>query len=213
MPKIVRFAGGKARSTVSMPGLSSAAIYLGGFVPMIDGSDAAPAGTEFGVPAWGDDDTIYGFVVGFHKLGKIMPIWEEPDYAGTVTAATGELPMKYTFNAANSEASTTSGYYEQVEIMPVMSGDILEVSLWGAGAVSVDRATTTAWGTTTSSANIGVGLAVDTTYHFALLESGAAATLANDDFMTIELDGKKPRRLHRVYVQCIRAFNNFYGPE
>jgi hypothetical protein len=52
-------------------------------------------------------------------------------------------------------------------------------------------------------------MAVDTTYHFALLESGASKTLANQDFMTVRLDGNYPADSKRVYVMPIRLFDKF----
>jgi len=211
MPKIVRnvFGASLDRSTLKATALDGAAIYLGGFVPLVTGSDAAPNGAEFGIPAFADDSRIFGFVVNMTRKGSPISVWNDDARAGTVTNATGELPVKYTFSATNDESNTTSGKYEEVEIMPIVPGDILEVSLWGAGAVAVARGTTTAWGTTTSSANIGIGLAVDTTYHFALLESGASKTLANQDFMTVRLDGSYPASTKRVYVMPIRAFDKF----
>lgn len=207
MPEVVRNVFGRSldRSYITLPALDSAALYLGGFAPLIAGSTAAPDGIEFGVPAFGDDLRIGGIIKNFHKKGSRVPIWEEDTVAGTITAETGELPLKYTFSSTNDESNTTSGDYEMVDIFPIVPGDILEVSLWGAGTTSVARGTTVAWGTTDSSANIGVGLAVDTTYHFALLESGADKDIENKDFMTIELDGEKPKNPNRVYVMCIRS--------
>lgn len=210
MPKLVR---GIQRSTVTMPGLSSAEIYMGGFVGFVDGADATPDGTEFGIAAWSDDTRLWGSVVGFKRNDSNVPIQDDANRAGTVTDATGELPMKYAFAATNSEENTTSADLEMVEIMPVLPGDIWEVSLWGASTASVARATTTAAGTSNSTDNVGVGLAVDTTYHFALLESGADMDLDDCDFITVSLDGKKPRRTHRVYVKCIRAFESYVTVE
>lgn len=207
MPRIVRFAGGKARSTITMPGLDSAALYLGGFVPFLNGTDGAD-GAEFGIPAFTDDAIIFGFVAGFHRQSSSLPIWEDELKAGTVTNATGERPVKYTFASTNDESNTTSAIKEMVDIMPIVPGDILEVALWGASTISVARGTATAAGTTASSANIGVSLAVAATYDFAVLESGAAVAVANKDFITLEVDGKKPSDPNHVFVMCIRKFTD-----
>jgi hypothetical protein len=204
MPKTVRFAGGKARSTIDAVGLDSGSYYLGGFVSTLDGTN----GAEYAPAVWADDKKIFGYIVKFHRAGSSVPIEYDDKRAGTLTSATGELPIKYAFSATNDESNTTSGVYEQMEIMPIYPGDILEVSLWGAGAVSVARATTTAWGTTASSANYGVSMSVDTTYHFALLESSAVVASANMDFMTTQFGKGKPANSHRVYVQCMRCANS-----
>ncbi|MFQ5493576.1 MAG: hypothetical protein ACE5DX_05460 [Candidatus Dojkabacteria bacterium] len=204
MPRIVSYGGSSKRQPVRLTARDSAAIYLGGFVPMIEGTEAAPAGAEFGIPAFSDDDRIYGFVIGFSRNGKALPIQDDPDKAGTVTDATGEVPMKYTFSATNDESNTTSADLEQAIVMPVMPGDILEIALWGGAAVSVARATTTAAGTTNSSANMGVGISVDTTYHFALTESTAAKALADLDFLTTKFNNRQPSNPNHVYVRCVR---------
>lgn len=213
MPRIVRFAQGSKRTTQKLPALSSAALYLGQFVPFITGADATPSGAEFGIPAFADDNRIFGIVVGFSRTGSLTPLIEDPNKQGTVTDATGELPVKYTFAATNDEASTTSAKKELVEILPIMPGDILEVATWGASTVAVNRGTTTAAGTTTSSANIGVGMAVAVTYPWAVLESGASKTLANQDFITVEVDGQKPLNPKHVYVMCVRNFASVVVPE
>lgn len=207
-PRIVRNLFGvktEDRTKIRMVGLSSSAHYLGAFVPLIQGSSAAPTGAELGIPAFADDNLILGFVTGFYRHGSDVPIQDDPGRAGTITDATGELPMKYTFGAANDQASTTSATAEEVEIMPIHPGDILEVSLWGASTASVDRGTTTAYGTTTSSANLGVGMSVNATYPFSLLESTAAKNLANLDFITVQLDGKSPVKSNRVYAIPLRT--------
>jgi len=216
MPEIKRNIYGcrpEERSTIKIQGLDSAAIYMGGFVPFVTGTDAAPSGAEFGIPAFADDSIIGGFVVGFSRRGSLLPIWEDTGKAGTVTDATGELPVKYAFSASNDESNTTSAKNELVEIRPIMAGDIIEVSTWGASTVAVARGTTTAAGTTTSSANIGVAMSVDTTYHFAVTESTAAKTLANLDFMTTCIDGNKPADTKRVYVFPLRSFSQFKSPD
>lgn len=214
LPKIVRFGdGNSSRGTISMTGKSSEAIYLGSFVPMATGSDASPSGAELGIPAFTDDSTIIGFVVGFTRNGFTVPIQDDDLRAGTVTDATGFLPMKYTFGAANDDASTTSAVREQVVIMPVQPGDILKVALWGASTSPVARGTTTAAGTTLSSDNMGVALPVNATYPWSLLEASAAKLLANMDFVTVEVDGKKPNSKYFVYVQCVRKFSSLTVPE
>lgn len=212
MPEIKKFAGGKERSSVTYVGLDSATIYQGSFVPFATGSIDTPSGIEFGVPAYADDTWIGGFVMGFVSSDGVTPLIDNPNKAGTVTAATGEIPYAYTFDASNDESNTTSMIGEMVEIMPVCSADIIELSLWGAGTVSVDRGTTTAWGTTTSSANFGVSMALDTTYSFALLESSAAKTIANLDFTTTHIRGKTPELAHRVYAYCMRSFDRLDAP-
>jgi len=195
------------RSTIKLPAIDSSAIYLGSFVSMISsGTDATPAGLEFGVRAFADDDLVLGIAVGFTRKDTLLPIWEDDKRAGTVTAATGELPVKYTFASTNDNSNTTSRKDELVEILPIMPGDVLEIALWGASTVSVARGTTTASGTTTSSDNINVGIAVNTTYPFSLLESGAVvSSLANVDFITTSIDGHLPSNPNHVYAMCMRA--------
>jgi hypothetical protein len=144
-----------------------------------------------------------------HRQGSNVPIWDDANKAGTVTDATGELPVKYTFASTNDEASTTTAKLEQVDVMPIYPGDILEVALWGGAAIAVARGTTTAAGTTTSSANIGVSMAIAATYDFAVLESGASKTTANNDFITVEVDGKKPANPKHVYVMCTRKASSY----
>jgi hypothetical protein len=207
MPKLVRAANAKSgeRSTLKLPGLDSAEIYLGGFVPGITGAAATLDGIEFGVPAFADDNRILGFVSGFTRQGGNVPLQDDDMKAGTVTEPTGDLPLKYAFSATNDESNTTSAKLEQAVITPIFPGDILEVSLWGASTSPVPRGTTTAAGTTDSSDNMGVGLSVDTTYHFALTESSADKDLENKDFMTILVDGRKPTNPNRVYVICLRS--------
>jgi hypothetical protein len=204
MPKTVRFAGGKARSTIDAVGLDSGAYYLGGFVSTLDGTN----GAEFAPAVWADDKKVFGYVVKFHRQGSLVPIEYDDKRAGTLTAASGELPIKYAFASTNDESNTTSAKFEMLEIMPIYPGDILEVSLWGASTISVARGTTTAWGTTASSANYGVSMSVEATYHFALLESSAVVASANMDFMTTQFGKGKPANSHRVFVQCMRCANS-----
>lgn len=191
-----------ARTTLRLPVEDGTALYLGQFVAINDATN----GKEFGVTTLADDDFIFGFVSGFARHGSNTPIWDDPQRAGTVTDATGELPVKYTFASDNDEGNTNNKN-ERVLVTPVMVGDILEVSLWGAGATSVNRGTTTAAGTTGSSANFGVSMSIDTTYPFALTESTAAVAQANLDMMTVELDDRKPENLNRQYVMVIRGFS------
>lgn len=206
MPKIVRniFGITTERSTFLLPGLDSAAIYLGQFASIVVGTN----GAEFGIPGWTDDDTIFGIVTGFHKQGSLLPIWDEATISGAITAETGEIPLKYTFAATNDESNTTAKK-EMVEILPIHSGDIIEVTLWGASTASIARGTTTAAGTTASSANIGVSMSVEATYPFALLESSAAVATANLDFITVELDGKKPANSKHQFVMPTRGLSSF----
>ena len=105
---------GAQRSTIKLPAKNSAALYLGAFVPLIQGTDAAPTGIEFGVPAIADDNRVGGVVVGFTRDG-VTPIQEDSKRAGTITDATGELPMKYTFASTNDQSNTTSAKLEMVE--------------------------------------------------------------------------------------------------
>lgn len=206
MPELIRSGKGEVaeRTSYGITALDSSAHYMGSVVPMITGIDTTPAGTEFGIPAWTDDARVMGVVIGMHRLGSMVPIWEDDERAGTVTNATGELPVKYTFSATN-DGSNASPDGELLDIMPILEGDIWEFSLFGASTASVNRGTTTPVGTTGSSGNIFVGLAVNATYPFSLLESSAAKALADTDFMTFMIDGKLPERLDRVYVLCKRS--------
>jgi len=206
MPRLVRAATGRAedRSTWKIPGEDSTKLYMGQFVALSDATN----GKEFGITTLADDDYIFGFVVGFTRLGSLVPIQDDPLKAGTVTDATGELPMAYTFASTNDESNTTSAKMELAEIMPIQTGDIIEVSLWGASTISVIRGTTTAAGTTASSDNIGVSMATDATYPWALTESTAVVAQANMDFMTVSLDGYKPENTRRVYVSPTRCFSS-----
>lgn len=190
------------RSTIKLPAIDSSAFYLGSMVGFVAGN---ATGAEFGVRPMGDDDLILGIAVGFTRTGSLLSIFEDDKKAGTVTAATGELPVKYTFSASNDESNTTSAVKELVEVLPLMAGDIVEMTTWGASTESVARGTTTAAGSAGSSANIGVGMSVNATYPFALLESSASTTLANLDFITTEIDGQKPVDPNRVYVLCLRS--------
>lgn len=194
------------RGSIRLVAKSSAAIYLGAFVPLVLGSDAAPAGIEFGVPVFADDNIVGGVVTGFYRKGSSVPIWEDAGKAGTVTEATATAPLKYTFAATNGEASGTSALLELVEIKLVLNGDIWETLLVDGSGLPVARGTTVAYGTTNSSANTGVGLAVDPTYPWALTEAGAAVLLANKDFYTLRPEGSSPANQNRVFVSPIRGF-------
>jgi len=173
----------------------------------ITGTAAAPDGVEFGVGAWADDRRILGYAIGFFQKGGTVPIWDVDSNLrkGTVTNETGELPLKYTFSATNDESNTTSADLEEVELVPISNSDILSIALWGASTVAVARGTTTAAGTTDSSDNHHVGLAVDTTYHYALLESSADKDLPDKDFITTSIDGNKPINSKRVFAYCMRS--------
>lgn len=204
-PKIVRSLDGSAvegRTTIKVPILDSAALYLGAFVPFVNANGTL---SEFGVKAVADDDYIGGIVVGFTAKDGILPIQDDTSRAGTLTDATGSLPMKYAAASTNDQSNTTSAVMELAEIVCIKNTDVLEVALWGASTIPVVRGTTTAEGTTTSSANFGVALAVDTTYHFALLESGAAATTVDKDFVTVLLDGNQPKNPYHVYVMPVKT--------
>lgn len=211
MPRLVRNIYGSTsdRGTLKLPIQDSAAIYLGGFVPYVTGDFASGDGVEFGVPAFSDDAAIFGIAVGFTKSDSLLPIDEETSVSGTITAATGELPLKYTAASTNDQSNTSSAVFDMVEILPIQAGDILEVSLWGASTASVARGTTVAAGTTDSTANMGVGLSVNATYHFALTESTGDKDLTDVDFVTTLLDGKQPEETNRVYVMPLRTFDKF----
>jgi hypothetical protein len=201
-PKLVRNIFGlptENRETIKIPALDSAVLFLGSFVSL----------REFGVRAFNDDDIIYGFVKNITRKGQLLPIWNDSKMAGAVTAASGYVPAYYTFSATNDESNTTSAKLEMVEIVPVFFGDILSMVLWGASTSPVARATTTAWGTTASSRNIGAYMSVDTTYTFALTESTASATETNLDFRTVSIDGQLPESKYRVYAQCVRSANSY----
>lgn len=211
MPRVVRniYGASLSRTTLRIPAVDSQAIYMGSFVSFVKNTDAAPLGVEYGVEAHGDDGIIGGIVVGMHRPAGILPLWRDSDKAGTVTDQTGELPVKYTFASTNDDSNGATAVRETVEVYPIMSGDIIDVALWGASTISVARGTTTAFGTTGSSANIGVGMSVNTTYPFALLESTASNTLANLDFITCRVDDQYPSSANHVYVMPVRSFSQF----
>jgi len=218
MPKIVNTADGKpksSRGTIKLPGKSSQAYYLGQFVSLIVGSDGTPAGSQYYASPYTGSKELSGIVVGFTRFNSLLPIFDDSGKGGTVTNPTNSsggtlLPAKYTFPAGNDESSGTSATLELLEIMPIFNDDILEMYLWDTvGVKTVTRGTTTAYGSSGSSANIGVGLALDTTYPFVLDESTAAVNLATLDFMTTELVGQKPVNPYTVYVRPLRAYGTF----
>jgi hypothetical protein len=207
-------ARGPERSTFSFPGKSSQAYYVGQIVSIVNGTDAAPTGQEGFVGPWADDALGYGIVEGFKKRKGILPIQDDANRSGTVTDATSFLPMKYTFAATNDELSGSSALLEQVVVTPIYPGDTLEMCLVNDGGTAlVSRATTTAAGTTNSSDNTNVGLAVNATAPFALTESTANKTLANLDFLTTLVDGNKPANTKHVYVKLIRSSEVFKNVE
>lgn len=209
MPKLIKTYDGTAvsdRTSIAYPILDSAALYIGQFVSIGDRTN----GAEFGIGALADDGLIYGFVEKFTRKGSETPIQDDPDKAGTVTDATSVIPMKYTASSTNDESNTTSAKGELVHIVPLVQGDILEVSLFNdAGTAAVNRGTTTAAGTTDSSANFGVSMPVELDAPFALREAGATKAHADNDFMVVKPGFQEPAELHRVYVQLIGGYAAF----
>lgn len=208
--------GGENRTTVAAPGTSSATLTLGGFVPDLDGTAVAPTGLEGGFKAFADDDLIGYFIVDIVTADGLSVFDENAvNKKGTVTAATAVLPAKYTFSATNDQLSGDSADLELVIAKPIYTGDILEVSLFNdAGTATVARGTTTAYGTTGSSAHIGVGMAVNVTAQVGLTESTAAVDFADLDFRVVGTPQVRrgsrsvnlyPDRTDRVYVTPIRA--------
>ena len=210
MPKIkVSLLGNRPeeRSTIKFVGLDSSIFYMGGFVDIAAGSAAAPTGAEFGVIPHVTGKPIFGFVVGITPANANFPIWDYSNPAGTVTASVLSaggtlLPVKYTFASTNDESNTTAMKGEMVEIMPLAPLDVLEIALFAEGSThaTVARGTTTAWGTTTSSANFGVGMITAVAEApMCLLEASAAKNLAGLDFFTVDINGKKPSNPNHVY--------------
>jgi len=223
MPKIkVSLLGNRPeeRSTIKFVGLDSSAFYMGQFVDLVAGSAAAPTGAEFGVTPHAAGKPIFGFVVGITPANANFPIWEFAGAAGTVTASVVSaggtlLPVKYTFASTNDESNTTAMKGEMVEIMPLAPLDVLEVALFAEGSThaAVNRGTTTAWGTTTSSANFGVGmLTAATEAPMCLLEASAAKNLATLDFITVDINGKKPSNPTHVYCMPISSLAAYSVP-
>lgn len=189
------------RLTLRIPAKNSAALYLGSFVS--DATDSGTVGTAVagGVKAFsGANDLILGFVSGFTRNGTV-PIQDDSKYKGTITNATGELPMKYTFTSNNDVTNSTPDM-EMVEITPIWDGDVLEVALWGGSTTSVAR------GTTTNSDKLGASFPVNTTYTFALTESSvvaAGSTMTAVQFREVLIAGQQPVNPNHVYVRCIRS--------
>lgn len=203
MPKLVYSASGKAseRTTHKIAAIDSSAIYLGSFVSI---TDSASASVAYGCRPFTAADAVYGVAVGFYKQGGEVPVIDQPNQKGTITNATGIFPMKYTFSASNDRSNATPDM-ELVEILPVMPGDIWEISL-------VDNAGTAAGtrGTTTGSDVEGYALGINTTSPFALNETTSSLTMTGLNFVTTNLNGYLPSRTDRVYVQPINCFGAFY---
>lgn len=206
--------GGDARTTLIVPGTDSATVTLGGILPLLDGTGVAPTGFEGGVGAFADDDLIGGYIVDVRSANG-MSVFDPNNTGkeGTVTDATSVIPAKYTFAASNDQVNTTPKL-EYIVFTPIFTGDILEMSLFNdAGTATVDRGTTTAKGTTGSSAHIGVGMSVNVTAQVGLTESTAAVDFANLDFFTVPSPSEglgqnlslTPERSDRVYVSVIRS--------
>ncbi len=209
LPSIKRtFLGGRAeeRTAITMVGKSSTKFFLGEFVPFGAGTIAAPTIPQYAVDNYQAKQFTGYFVTGFYKSNNTsLPIQDDPSRSGTLTDATAVAPMAYTFPANNDDDAGTSAVRELVELMPIFAGDILEVSLSNdAGTAMVARGTTTAFGSSGSSANMGVGLAVEADAPFALQESSASTTLADLDFVTTRIDDRYPALTNRVYVTPIR---------
>lgn len=204
MPKIVVPIDRVARRAEYITGKDSTLYYLGSFVSNMVGSDTAPDGQEGFIAPFADDTPIYGFVIGFTTKNGSLPIFEDPGRQGTVTNATGDLPAAYTFPASNDEINSVPKL-EKAVVLPIKPGDILEVVLWGASTSPVKRGTTTPFGTTGSSANLNVGLDVNATYPFSLLESSADVDLEDSDFITTKVRGNQPTNPYTVYVKPTRA--------
>lgn len=206
LPRLVRAASdpGEARSTVLLPGIDSSAPFMGSFVSL----------AQYGVKPYAAGEFIFGVVVGMRppaggnkpNTGN-YPLFDYPNKQGTVTDATTFRPVQYTFASTNDDSNGTSAKRELVEVLPLCPGDILEVTLSDdAGTASVARGTTTAFGTSGSSANIGVYLPVEPDATFALTESAASATATALHFRTVRVDDAQPANPYRVYVECVRAF-------
>lgn len=214
MPRVVV---GRKREDIALPALASSVHWLGGFVAYSGTATATPSGEEGGIPTYADDQFIGGFVVGFlDKDGNPIQNKDTTSYKGTLVDATGYLPAKYTFSSTNDEVAAKTGSVtadgEMILVRPIFAEDILEISLWGASTAPVARGTTTAAGVTTSSANFGVSMAVNSTYPFSLLESTAAVTMANLDFRTTRINNKWPMASHRVFASCTRSDAKLVAP-
>lgn len=197
-PKLVYSPYGDAssRGTYGMVAIDSSAIYEGSFVSNMDALGTALAE---GVRAFADDDLIVGVAQYFTKYGSSLPIKSAADGgAGSITNPTGILPMKYTFASTNGRADAARKL-ELVQILPVLPGDIWEVTLLNdAGTATVNR------GTTVGSDLEGYAMSINTTSPFGLQESTASLTTANLDAVIVSLNGRFPERTDRVYVQFLR---------
>lgn len=198
-PKLVYSPFGDAarRGTYSMVGIDSTAPFEGS---VISNTDAIGTSVQYGVRNFADDDLPYGIVKAFKKFGSSLPIKGNnfETVAGVVTNATAFAPMKYTFSATN-DRSNANPSLELIEFLPILPGDVWEMSLVNdAGTATVNR------GTTSGSDVEGGALAINTTATFGLTESTVSTTLANLDAQIITWNGKFPDRADRVFVQFIR---------
>jgi len=189
---------GDCRTRWKWVAIDSSAIFVGEFV----GTMSAPTtGVALGVQAWADNTLIRGYVEGFTRANSARPIAEDPDAAGTVTDATAVVPMKYTFGATQDRGNA-AGVLERVAIVPILPGDILEVTLMNdAGTATADR------GTTTGSDLEGYCLGVEAGAPYGAQESSSSTTATGLDFQIVTIDGTFPRRSDRVYVQSINQGN------
>ena len=197
-PRLVYSPYGDAssRGTYGMVAIDSSAIYEGSFVSNMDvlGTSLAE-----GVRAFGDDDLILGVAQYFTKYNSSLPIKSTADGgAGTITAPTGILPLKYTFASTNGRADAARKL-EMVQILPALPGDIWEVTLLNDGGTATANR-----GVTTGSDLEGYAMSLNTTSPFGLTESTSSLTTADRDAVTVSLHGRLPERLDRVYVQFLR---------
>jgi hypothetical protein len=200
VPKLLRsLVGSVNRSSQLLPAVDSESIFLGSFVSL----------TEFGVRAWQAGDYVYGFVQGMRKKNGNFPLFDDSSALGTVTNATTFAPVKYTFTATNDDSTGATAKRELLDIMPILPGDILSVTLSNnAGTAAVNRGTTVAFGTTKSSANIGVFLPIEPDAPFALTESASETASANTQFQTVRLDDNYPEEPTRVFVHCVKSYGS-----
>lgn len=212
VPKLARTLLGNTtdRGYERIVAVDSSTFTIGQFVTLLDGTAVAPTPVEYGVKAFADDDLIGYIVTNFYyPVGNGMrSILDDngADAAGTFTNETAFSPAKYQFAATNDDSNGDSAVRELVELMPICTGDVLEVVLTNdGGTATVDRATTDDFGDTGSSANIGVGLAINTTAPFGLTESTASTTLDNLDFITTRVEDRYPERSDAVYVRLLRS--------
>ncbi len=185
---------------------SSTTFSIGEFVQAADGTIAAPTLNEGGQDKYAVGQFTGYIVTGFFS-GKNadLPITDDGDRQGTLIQSTDVKPYGYTFAADNDDLAGDSAKRELVELLPVYAGDVIEVSLFADDGLStVSRGTTTAFGTTGSSANMHVGLAVEVDAPMGAQESSASTTLTGLDLFTVRVDDKYPDREDRVYVQLLR---------